>query len=77
MPTDVEYLLFSASPLSLVRHLNRKLASAGKVITKTQRKAARARGAYQLLDVGSGEVRYLSLDELKSVVRELIGDGSK
>ncbi|MGA8442526.1 MAG: hypothetical protein WB762_13050 [Candidatus Sulfotelmatobacter sp.] len=57
-------------PKTLVGRLNRKLASQGKVIGKTQGGAA-TNGDYYLLDSTSPDtVHYLSLSELESLATE-------
>ena len=59
-------------PTELVRLLNCKLAATRSVIVKTPDKLkAQALRAYQLRDTVSGEIRYLSVKDLKTLARNI------
>ena len=56
----------SIGPKALVGRLNRKLASQGKVIGKTQGEAS-THGQYYLIDSDSDTIHYISLSDLESM----------
>jgi hypothetical protein len=59
-------------PMALITRLNRKLAGEGIVVGKKQvRKKSDKLATYYMLDTHSGTTRYLSLNELENLGREL------
>ena len=56
--------------MELVKRVNRKLASEGKVVGKT-RSRNRSQGEYYLLDSRHRSTRYLGISELKHMAMSL------
>ncbi|MFZ0758862.1 MAG: hypothetical protein WAM69_02840 [Candidatus Sulfotelmatobacter sp.] len=59
------------APTGLIRRINRKLAPEGEAVAKTQGKSISTEREYYVLDCRHGTKRYLSLNDVCHMAREM------